>query len=178
MRETRPFGDALGSYLGRIDPSGKRFSARAVQAWNEVAGPEIRKHTKGLALRDGELVVHVDSSSWAAELTMLSERFRQEINQNLGEELVRSVRFNVSKRVKREAAWEAAERAEEAFYDKDRVEAAPLDDIEKAQIDFCARSIADESVREAAVRAMTKDFEWKKAIRLRNESESGSQGRE
>lgn len=176
MSETQGFGDLLGRYVGRLDPGGKRFQARAVTAWNEVVGAEIRKHTRGLALREGELVVHVDSPTWATELSLMADRVRRELNEKIGEELVSSVRFSVSKRVKREEAWDQQRQAEEAFYEEDKVEPIPLNAIEREQVLFCARGIADESLREAAVRAMTKDLEWKKALKARNESQRGSEG--
>jgi len=171
-------GDLLGGYASRLDPKGRRFQARAVDAWYGVAGDEVRKHTRGLALRDGELVVHVDSPVWATQLSLLSERFRKEINAKLDEELVMKVRFDVSKRVRTEAVREEQEQAEEAFYAPDPVMPVNLSEVERRQVEYCAAAIGDEEVRDAAIRLMTKDLEWKKGIRLLNESQRASQGPE
>ncbi len=162
-------------YLGRIDPSGRRFGGRAAEAWGRVAGEEIGKHTVGSALHDGELLVYVYSPTWATELSVMAEHLRVRINEELGEELVRSVRFTVSRRVQEERATLAAEEEQERFYAEDDVELLPLSRQERSQIEHMAAAIGDEALREAAVKAMTRHLEWKKGTRAENGREGRSE---
>lgn len=167
--------DLAGAFLGRIDPEGRRFGSRATAAWNEVVGPEIVRHTHGSALRDGELLVFVDSPVWANELSVMAEHLRERLNEALGEELVRSVRFAVSKRVAEERSARAAEEERREAYAPDEARSVPLTAQERAQVEYVASSISDEGLREAAIRAMTRHLEWKKAIGAENGREMRSE---
>jgi hypothetical protein len=156
------------AYLSRLDPEGKRFTTSAVAAWRTAAGPEVDKHTTGVALRSGELLVYVDSAVWASELSIMAEQYRVRVNEEIGEELVRSVRFTVSRKVQEEKRREHAERR---LAEPDRgpeTKPLPLDDQERAQVESMAAAIHDPDVRDAAVRAMVRHLEWKKGNRSQN----------
>lgn len=170
--DLRGFAD---KYLGRIDPEGRRFAGRAADVWKRVVGEEIVKHTTGSALRDGELLVYVDSPAWANELSVMAEHLRGRLNEELGEGLVSSLRFTVSRKVQEERGREAAEEEHERFYAEDDVERIPLSDVERMQIEHMAAAIADEGLRDAAVKAMTRHLEWKKGTRSANGREGRSE---
>lgn len=163
-------GDALGRLLRRLDrkDGGGYSTARVSAAWERIAGDVMREHTTGTHLRDGTLVVYVDGPVWANELQAMSESYRQALNTEMGEELVRSVRFTVSRKVAQERALLVAEQAHEDFYRADHVEPVPLDELETEQARTAASSIEDPELREALMRAMVKDREWKKGLSDRN----------
>lgn len=167
--------DIAESYLGRLDPEGRRFTSRAASAWNEVVGPDIARHTMGVSLRDGELLVYVDGPVWANELSLMAEEFRERINEVIGKDLVRSVRFSVSRKVREERMRTEAEEEAEQFYRPDAAEPVPLSEQERSQVEHMAAAIHDPEVREAAVRAMTRHLEWKKGIRSENGAERPSE---
>lgn len=164
---SRGIGDLARGMIERADPKGKRYGALATESWRKVAGGDILKHTHGASLREGELLVFVDSPAWANELTYMSEDLRLRINQDLGQDLVKSMRFAVSKTVKREKDQERAETEDRGSYDKDKVEPVPLTDIERRQVSYTTATIDDEAAREAAEKAMTKYLEWKKGLEAR-----------
>jgi anti-sigma regulatory factor (Ser/Thr protein kinase) len=170
MKKRGSSGDLRGmadAFLGRVDPQGRRFASRAATAWAGVVGPEIARHTMGSALRDGELLVFVDTATWANELSVMSEHLRERLNQELGEDLVRSVRFAVSREVRRNAIEHAGPETPDTT-GEGKVELVPLDEQERAQVEYAASSIHDEGLREAAVRAMTRHIERRKGTRARN----------
>jgi hypothetical protein len=103
-------GSALERLVSRLDHKngGGYLQSRVAQAWEDIAGPAIRAHTAGTHLRDGELVVYVDSPLWATELSALSEQYKTSMNSTLGQNPVRSVRFTVSRKVKQEKELHAA----------------------------------------------------------------------
>ncbi|MGH9194948.1 MAG: DciA family protein [Acidimicrobiia bacterium] len=66
---------------------------RAVQAWDQLVGPRIARHSRALTFRDGILHVEVEGSAWMHELRFLGRDLVRKINNHLGAERVREVRF-------------------------------------------------------------------------------------
>ena len=169
---------ALDGVVARLDQrsGGAYTQARISSIWNDLAGPPVAAHTTGAFMRQGALVIYVDSPIWATELTAMSEQYRVAINQRLGEELVREVRFSVSKKVKEQQGLkEEAEKLDE-FYERDVVESVPLTEAEIAQVKSSVAVIRDEELREAVLRATVRDMEWKRGIAARNAREAAPEG--
>jgi hypothetical protein len=162
------------SVLGRLDRGGRALEhARIVSLWNRIAGPDVSAHTKGAALREGELLVFVDSPVWATELAVLSEHYRTALNTELGKDVVGSVRFSVSRKVdegRRMDAENAAvvERAEE------RVEPVPATPTEIAQLRHMVSAVKSVAVREAVMAAAIRNLEWRKGLEARNASQKAA----
>ena len=88
---------ALSAVLdGMLDRTGARRkvdAARTVEAWAEVAGPRICAVTQRVQLRGGALVVTLSSSAWRHTLHVQREAWRTRLNEHLGSEVVRELRF-------------------------------------------------------------------------------------
>lgn len=170
---TQPL-DALASrVLGRADKHGKRHSAAAINAWNEVVGNDIAVHTKGFALReDREMVVFVDSAAWANQLALMADDLQERLNERLGQGSVRSLRFTVSRKVKEGMQAAIDEQLTDEFYQPDPVDPLPLDDVELAQAASVASAVKDDALREAALRVMVRDLERKKGARRKSHPEA------
>ncbi len=165
-KKAQRLGDMVNATLKRIDVSGRRHGARVVNAWPEVAGPEIAMHTQGFALRnDREMVVFVDSPAWANELSLMAADLVFRLNEHLGEETVKTLRFTVSRRVAEERSWEASLSASEEEYLPDEVTPERLSDVERMQVEHVASVVTDPELRALALRVMTKDLELKKGAR-------------
>lgn len=173
-KRTERIVDVTQRILERADPKGKRHGARVVDAWNQAAGPEIAKHTHGAALRDGTLIVYVDSAAWANELVLMTDRFLSVIRSETGKSLVKSIRFTVSKRVSEIHAEEQRVGETEEYYKPDGYPTEPLTENELSQAAHIAAAVHDETLREAALKVMIKDLEWKKAVRTRKTAETGT----
>ena len=64
------------------------------QLWQTAVGLPVAAHTVPLVLRQGLLVVSVDSHIWAAELTLLQTNgIVQTLNEALGCKVIRELRF-------------------------------------------------------------------------------------
>jgi hypothetical protein len=140
-----------------------------------VAGEEVFDHARGFALRDGELVIFVDTNSWATELSALSEHYRAALNIALGQETVTSLRFPVSRKVSDQRAMEeqhAAEEAPDRWWKAEPVQATQL---ERDQVRLMAAGIHDATIREAVVKAEIAHLEWRKGIEARNAAERALQ---
>lgn len=171
-------GTSLGRLLNRLDrkSGGGYFQVRVQDAWREVAGAGVAAHTVKAHVRQGELIVYVDSPVWATELSALAEQYRVRMNEELGHEPVKSVRFTVSKRVAEERHWEQAQQDAEDEKSHDVVESVPLSDVERAQVEASAASIEDDELREAVIRATVADLEWKKGLSKRKDREEPRDG--
>jgi len=143
-----------------------------VAAWNHICGDVVANHTRGVAFRDGELIVSVDSPAWANELSVMADSFRSALAAHLGQDLVRSIRFTVSRRVQAEKARESAERDVAEFYTPDDVMRVSLSPVERDQAAYVSQAVPDERLREIALRVMIKDLEWKKAVRTRSSAQA------
>jgi hypothetical protein len=157
-RDARPIGQLAEEFVARIDPHGRRHEGRVMAAWPSVAGEEVARHTLGFAMTDGELVVMVDSPTWANELSLMSEDYKRRLNEAVGEELVRAVRFSVSKRVDEARALEAEDRRTAGFYDETHAAHEDLTDEERARVQRLAEAIPEGAVRDAATSFMTQDL--------------------
>lgn len=168
--------DELSRLAGRFDRRGGLLQAKVAAAWKSVAGPNVAAHTTGAHIRGGEMVVFVDSPIWAAELSALSEKYRVAINEEIGQDAVKAIRFSVSRRVAEERELEQREAEDEAFYSEDKGASVPLSEQERAQVEMSASSIKDEELRKAVVRATIADLEWKKGLRAAEGRETPREG--
>lgn len=168
MRRNRApvsLGEGLRRVAKGLGGKGMEDQASVTTVWAEAVGENITKHAQVAGVRKGELLVHVDSSVWAAELSAMSGHLSERINEALGKTVVLSIRFNTSSEIERTQA-ESAEREEAASGYGDReVEPVPLTEEEKACIEDSFAAVSDEALRLAATRAALRDLEWKKGVR-------------
>jgi hypothetical protein len=136
-------------------------------------GPAIAGHTIVLGGRRGELVIGVDSPAWASELSLLAEDLLERVRQESGNTPVRGIRFAVTRDAQRSHAVAAAEEATASGYEV-RVEPVPLDEAEMNRVQESVADVKDASLREAALRAIVADLEWKKGISSANGREGGA----
>lgn len=168
--EPKRVGEAARSVVAGLDKGGSLAGVQAVRAWREVAGAEVSAHAVGSALRGDELVVFVDSPVWAQELAALSGVYIERVNQALGKEAVGSIRFAVS----RKAEQALREEPEQQVAAPERVDPAPLSEIERNQLAHLTGAIHDDRLREAVLEAATRHLEWQKGIRGRKTAQRPS----
>jgi hypothetical protein len=171
-RQTQ-LGASLQGMLARLDRKGAGGAASALAgaAWLSIVGPTVQSHTTGAYMREGTLIVYVDSPAWATELTAMSERYRTALNEEIGQELVREIRFTVSRKVVDQHRIVALEKEADDFYKEDDVPPVPLGPAEMAQLEASVAAIQDPELRETVLRATVKDLEWKRGITARNSRE-------
>ena len=88
--------ELLPSVLAGLSSPELVLRSKLVSEWPAIAGPRIASHTQPALSASGELLVWVDASSLAFEL---SQRYRGSFLKRaqavLGEEAVKTVRFRV-----------------------------------------------------------------------------------
>ena len=171
-------GNALGGLVDRLDrkTGGAGTQAKLIRLWEETAGPIVTSHTTGVHLRDGVLIVYVDSNARANDLSALSEIYRTALNSGLGKNAISKVSFTVSRKVMDEMKLASAKEDLDQFYREDDVDPVALTDTELAQVEASAASIPDAKLKDAVIRATVSDLEWKKGIALRNSREAPRDG--
>ena len=88
-------GGVLGRVLDDLGLSREMTGWKAVEAWPTLVGLRVARRTRAVAFRDGTLHVEVEGSAWMQELGYLKRELVQRINQGLGGEHVRDVRFTL-----------------------------------------------------------------------------------
>jgi len=146
----------------------KMMRALHVQhVWEEVAPEFILDHTdKVYVLRDrahgtARMVVYVDSSQLAAELTAQKWRFKVAVEKELDEGPLDDIRFIPSSSLYEKTVFSKHHEEQE---NRDKVPSIPLTEEERAVIEEEAAGVTNEELRKALIRARTADMEWKKGI--------------
>jgi predicted nucleic acid-binding Zn ribbon protein len=87
--------DVLDGILDNLG-GGKISQVRILNAaWSKAVGEAGAKHAKPIDIKDGVLVVHVDSSSWLHKLTMEKGRILAQIKNELGEDPVKDIKLRI-----------------------------------------------------------------------------------
>jgi predicted nucleic acid-binding Zn ribbon protein len=86
-------GEALQKLLRNleIEPQVKQHLAAA--NWPKIIGEAVAKVSAVERVEKGVLFVKVESSAWRNELTFMRREVIKKINDFLGEELIRDIRF-------------------------------------------------------------------------------------
>lgn len=96
---------SLGSeVLQRLFESGKspmseQFMRWKLWArWKEFVGGTVGEQTEPVGFSRGVLYLWVRNSTWMQQLTFMKEHIRVSINQKLGQEFVKNIRFTLDRR--------------------------------------------------------------------------------
>ena len=91
---TRRLGDLVDRFVETSPLRAGLEQQRALEAWPEVVGQEIARHSRAVSIHDGVLRVQVESSVWAQELVLLRPRIVEQFASRLGPGEIREIRFH------------------------------------------------------------------------------------
>lgn len=83
-KEPRAVDAALAAYASARGWARRLEGARVHGLWLEIAGPQLAAHTSPARLHGGVLVIHVTSSSWAAQVPYFASQIITRANEVLG----------------------------------------------------------------------------------------------
>lgn len=66
--------------------------------WNEFVGATISQNTEPVGFYRGTLYLWVRSSSWMQQLSFMKDPIQKTINQKLGKDFVKNIRFTLDRR--------------------------------------------------------------------------------
>jgi len=142
---------AVRGALQRLNLDAKMKGYAAWGVWEKAVGDTIAQQAQPAFMRGGILFVKCSSSAWMQQLQFMKGQICQQLNQLLGKEVIRDIRFQMGMIDRPLRSDSSAENQEVA-----------LDDAEQARIDEALRPLADPEIREIARRIMVKEASAKK----------------
>ena len=96
MKRTEPM--SLREIIDRVMDSSARkddiLAMRAASLWADVVGPGVNRYTTRRYVADGVLHVYLSSGPLKSELSFRREAIARSINDILGREIIKSIRFH------------------------------------------------------------------------------------
>lgn len=94
----RPLEEALDQVAAKLRAPRSQVLRLVFEAWEDLTGSVIAAHSLPLRLADGELLVSVDDSLWAAELKFFGPELIDRINAAANEDVVCAITVRVRPR--------------------------------------------------------------------------------
>ena len=91
--QAQSLGDVLRDVISRMGIRRKLDEARMIDAWGEVAGPQVIAVTHSVWVKGRKLFVKVTSSTWRHELNLQRSQWKDRLNRHLEGEFVEEVVF-------------------------------------------------------------------------------------
>jgi predicted nucleic acid-binding Zn ribbon protein len=83
--------DAIESLLKTYKLDDRLAERRLINSWEEVMGKMIANHTKDLFIKNGQLIVTLDSAALRNELAMAKSKIIKMMNEAAGKEVINEV---------------------------------------------------------------------------------------
>ncbi len=161
MREMRAAGDALQNLLERLGISEQLRTYSALIHWDEVVGAQLAQVARPLRLDADTLWVAVKSHAWMQELTFHKRMILQRLNERIGAERFREIRFTVRAQIPT-----VFQREEEATAG-DAPPEPTLSDEEWATVEANLQGVSDPDLRDALRRAQLASLRYQKQLEQR-----------
>lgn len=94
MKKPVPVGDVVGNILESLKQARQR-SGGAAELFVKLLDRRSRTHVKPISIKEGELVVNVDSSAWLYTLNTRKPRMLSELKETLGDKEIVDLRFRI-----------------------------------------------------------------------------------
>ena len=86
-------GPAIEDLLRSLGITRRIKEYDAVAQWAEAVGQQVARVTEAQSIKKGILLVRVSNGPWRNELQILKPEIIRKLNESLGEELVKDIRF-------------------------------------------------------------------------------------
>ncbi|MBN1254660.1 MAG: DUF721 domain-containing protein [Deltaproteobacteria bacterium] len=121
--------------------------------WDKAVGDAIAHQAQPAFVRGGILFVKCSTSAWMQQLHFMKGKIRDELNQLLGREVVKEIRFQMGSIDHPPTGGPIVDNQE-----------VVLDDAERQRIDEALQPLEDPEIREIARRIMVKEASAKKTM--------------
>lgn len=92
-QNTVSIGSAIKNAVEKLGLTAKFQEQRALSLWSEIVGEQVAQNAEAYRIRHGELLVSVQQATWRYHLMFERENYRKKINDALGADVVRLIRF-------------------------------------------------------------------------------------
>ena len=86
-------GDAIRQVVDRLGIAEKLREQRVLSLWEDIVGKDIAAVTQVEGFRWGQLTVSVQNPTWRHWLLFQRENIRQNLNREVGDEVVKTIRL-------------------------------------------------------------------------------------
>jgi predicted nucleic acid-binding Zn ribbon protein len=94
-RRAVAISDVVSDIMRKLE-TGRGSQAEALNAgWARAIGQENLRHAKPVELKDGILIVHVDSSSWIHKLSMEKAKILVKMKNEAGEDVIKDIKLRI-----------------------------------------------------------------------------------
>jgi predicted nucleic acid-binding Zn ribbon protein len=90
---TKSIGDAIEELVAQLGIKKKLHEQDAFVVWDEAVGERIAAIAKPMRMIRGTLIVGVKSGAWRNELSMRKQEIVRRLNELLGDETVKDIKF-------------------------------------------------------------------------------------
>ena len=84
-------GEAIEMLLKAYGLEEGYYAAAVTTHWENLMGPAIARRTQSIKIKNGVLIVKIESAALRQELSYGKEKIVQQINQKLGVRIIKSV---------------------------------------------------------------------------------------
>lgn len=95
MPEPVSFADLLPQVVARLGGTERSLEQRVFMAYDKAAGAHLARHSRAERLKDGTLIVRLESSALAQELSLLKRTLMERMAAELQEAVVKDIRTRV-----------------------------------------------------------------------------------
>jgi predicted nucleic acid-binding Zn ribbon protein len=93
-RSIKPIGHALDELVKSLGIQKKIKEYDAIIYWDSVVGKQIAKMATATSITQGVLFVHVKTSTWRNELTLRKKEIIDKLNNVVGINAVKDIKFH------------------------------------------------------------------------------------
>ena len=89
--KTQNIGAVIKNYLQQSGLDRRLKEVEIINSWEELVGTMISRRTKKIELKNGKMIIYLQSSVVKNELMMLRETLKNTLNEKVGEEIIREI---------------------------------------------------------------------------------------
>jgi len=89
--KTQQISKVIQAFLKESGLESKLKEVELINSWEEIVGTMISKRTKKIEIKNGEMIIYLQSSVVKNELMMLRESLRTSLNKKAGEEIIKEI---------------------------------------------------------------------------------------
>lgn len=87
----QPLGEVLDQWLKTYKYKSKLNQTRVTDAWKKMMGPTISGYTQKVYIRKEVLYIKIEAASLRQELNYAKDKIKKNLNERLGDELIKDV---------------------------------------------------------------------------------------
>jgi len=91
--EPRLLGTLLKKFIKSNSIGNSIAGAKLLNKWERLLPPVFCNHSKPIGIKNGELLIEVDSSPWLNEFTFLKKEIKKRLNEAIEKDIIKEIRF-------------------------------------------------------------------------------------